>query len=149
LRVLGGGLLARSERAPAEGNPILRSRGFGESHFYSFSPSFSSRSIQVEKPDLYLAVGTLVEQAVEAVVERVAVYVDLLDREEERDEAEIDQFDIFVIEIVVVTVIEIAIKSKEVLTELFAELLMLFTAVVASRCRFLNGEEHYCQHKPP
>jgi hypothetical protein len=70
---------------------------------YSFSPSFSSSSIQAEKPDLYLAVGTLVEQPVEAVVERVAVCVDLLDREEEREEAEIDQVDILVIEALIAT----------------------------------------------
>ena len=86
-------------------------------------------------------VGTLVEQPVE-------VYVDLLDREEERDEAEIDAFDILIIEALIATGIEVVFKSKEVLTGSFAELLTLFTAVVASRCRSLNGEEHCCQHKP-
>ena len=83
------------------------------------------------------------------MVEPIAVYVDLLDRQEERDEAEIDQFDVFVIEALIATGIGIVIKSKEVLAESLAELLTLFTAVVAGRCRFLNGEEHYCQHKPP
>jgi hypothetical protein len=43
--------------------------------------------VNVEKLDLYFAIGILVEQPIEVVVDPIAVDVDFFDREGERDEA--------------------------------------------------------------